>query len=105
MAVAVRSMGGRTRTDKIGVGPGGDISGTDISCNLTARQYTGPTGRCYQDDDRHVDVMPTTPSTNTPDWCAEQVRTRLPCDLTFCEKIGACCFVRLCNRSFVCCIV
>ena len=26
--------GGRTRTDKIGVGPGGDISGTDISCNL-----------------------------------------------------------------------
>jgi hypothetical protein len=45
-----------------------------------ARQYTGPTGQSYQDDHRHVGVMPVTPSINTPDWCAEQVRTRLPCE-------------------------
>jgi hypothetical protein len=41
-----------------------------------ARQYTGPTGQSYRDDHRRVGVMPATPSTNTPDWCAEQVRTR-----------------------------
>jgi hypothetical protein len=39
-------LGRRTRTDKIVVGAGGDIGGTDISCNfVVARQYTGPTGQ------------------------------------------------------------
>jgi len=28
------AKGGRTRTDKVGVGPDGEIGGTDISCNL-----------------------------------------------------------------------
>ena len=48
-----------------------------------ARQYTRPTGQSYRNDHRHVGVMPATTTINTPDWCAEQVRTRLPCDLTF----------------------
>jgi len=47
--------------------------------------------------------MPATPSINTPARCAEQVRTRLPCDVrcfvASLEKIVACCFVRVCNRS------
>ena len=47
-----------------------------------ARQYTRPTRQSYRNDHRHVGVMPATPSINTPDWCAEQVRTRLACDLT-----------------------
>jgi hypothetical protein len=39
--------------------------------------------------------VPATPSINTPDWCAEQMRTRLTCDLTlFCSAdsdfVGAC---------------
>ena len=42
-------------------------------------------------------------SINTPARCAEKVRTRLPCDVrcfdASLEKIGACSFVRLCNRS------
>ena len=81
--------GGCTRTNKIGVIPGGDIGGTDISCNLMARQYTGPTGQSYQDDHRHVGVMPATPAINKSDWCADQVRTRLPCDVTlFCNVSG-----------------
>ena len=46
-----------------------------------ARQYAGPTAQSYQDDHRHVGVIQATPSINTPDWCAEQVRTRLQCDL------------------------
>ena len=51
--------------------------------------------------------MQATPSINTPDWCAEKARTRLICDLDGClvaslEKMGASCFVRLCNRSYVC---
>ena len=54
-----------------------------------ARQYTGPTGQSYQDDHRYVGVMPETSSINRPDWCAEQVRTRLPCDLaSFCAVLG-----------------
>jgi hypothetical protein len=97
------SEGGRTRADKIGVGAGGDIGGTDISCIFMARQYTGPTGQSYRDDLRHVGVMPATPSLNTAAWCAEQVRTRLPSDLrsfvASLEKTSACSFVRLCNRS------
>jgi hypothetical protein len=40
-----------------------------------SRQYTGPTGQSYQDGHRRVGVTPATPSINTPDWCAEQVRT------------------------------
>ena len=36
-----------------------------------ARLYTGPTRQSYQDDYRHVGVMPATPSINTPDCCAE----------------------------------
>ena len=86
---------GRIRTDKIGVVAGDDIGGTDISCHFMARQYTRPTRQSYRNDHRHVGVMPATPSINTPDWCAEQVRTRLPCDLTlFCSAdtdfVGAC---------------
>jgi len=53
--------GGRTRADKIGVGAGGDIGGTDISCIFMARQYTGPTRQSYRDDHKHVGVMPATP--------------------------------------------
>ena len=56
--------GGRTRTDKIGVGA--DIGGTGISCNFMARQYTGPTRQSYRDDHRHVGAMPATPSINRP---------------------------------------
>jgi hypothetical protein len=86
--------GGRTRADKIGVGAGGDIGGTDISCIFMARQYTGPTRQSYWDDHRHVGVMPATPSINTPARCAEQVRTRLPCDVrcfvVSLVKTGAC---------------
>jgi len=97
------AQGGRTRADKIGVGAGGDIGGTDISCIFMARQYTRPTWQSYRDDLRHVGVMPATPSINTPARCAEQVRTRLPCDarcfVASLEKIGSCSFVRLCNRS------
>ena len=47
--------GGRKRTDKFGVGPGGDIGDTDISCNLYGQAIQGtdrtklsgrpPTGR------------------------------------------------------------
>jgi hypothetical protein len=49
-------------------------------------QYTRPTRQSYRNDHLHVGVMPVTPSINKPDWCAEQVRTRLPCDLTlFCS--------------------
>jgi hypothetical protein len=33
--------GGRTRTDKIGVGAGGDIGVTDISCNLYGQEVHG----------------------------------------------------------------
>jgi len=76
-------MCGRTRADKIGVGAGGDIGGTDISCIFMAKQYTGPTRQNYRDDHRNVGVMPATLSINTPARCAEQVRTRLPCDLRF----------------------
>jgi hypothetical protein len=61
-----------------------------------ARQYTGLTGQSYRDD-QHVGVMPATPSINTSAWCAEQVSTRLPCDVASLEKIRAC--------SFVCSIV
>jgi len=54
---------------------------------------------------RHVGIMPATPSINTPARCAEQVRSRLPCDVrcfvASLENIGACCFVRLCNRSLL----
>ena len=50
----VKSKGGRTRADKIGVGAGGDIGGTDISCIFMARQYMGPTRQSYRDDHRHV---------------------------------------------------
>ena len=53
-----------------------------------ARQYTGPTGQRYQDDHRHVGVMPATPSINKPDWCTQQVRTLLPCDVMFCSVSG-----------------
>ena len=56
-----------------------------------ARLYTGPTGQSYQDDHRHVGVMSGTTSINTrtPGWCAEQVRTRLACDVTlFCSVSG-----------------
>jgi hypothetical protein len=67
------------------------------------RQYLGPTRQSYRDDHRHVGVMPATPKINTPARCAEQMRTRLPCDVrcfvASLEKIGACSFVRLCNRS------
>jgi hypothetical protein len=55
------SKGGRTRTDKIGVGAGDDIGGTDIWCNFMARQYTRPTRQSYRNDHRHVGVMPATP--------------------------------------------
>ena len=56
---------------------------------VMARQYTRPTRQSFQDDHRHVGVMPATPSINTPDWCAEQVRTSLPCDLMlFCSVSG-----------------
>ena len=72
------AMFGRKRADKIGVGAGGDIVGTDISCIFMARQYMGPTRQSYGDDHRHVGVMSATPSINTPARCAEQVRTRLP---------------------------
>jgi hypothetical protein len=37
-ASEVLRKGGRTRTDKIGVGAGADIGGTGISCNFMARQ-------------------------------------------------------------------
>jgi hypothetical protein len=51
----------------------------------------------------HVALMPGTPSINTQVRCAEQVRTRLPCDVccfvASLEKLGACSFVRLCNRN------
>jgi len=57
--------GGRTRADKIGVGAGGDIGCTDISCIFMARQYMGSTRRSYWDDHRHVGVTPVTPSLNT----------------------------------------
>ena len=59
-----------------------------------ATQYTRPTGQSYQNDHRHVGVMPATPAISPPGWCAEQVRTPLPCDLTFCSTnsdfVGAC---------------
>jgi hypothetical protein len=101
--VQTHPEGGRTRADKIAVGPGSNIGGTDISCICMVRQYTGPTGQSYREDHRHVGVMPATPSINTPAWCAEQVRTRLPCHLrsfvASLEKICACSFVRLCNLS------
>jgi len=49
--------------------------------------------------------MPATPSINTPARCAEQVRPRLPCDVrcfvASLEKMGACSFVHLCNRSLL----
>jgi hypothetical protein len=61
-----KTEGGRTRTDKIGVGAGADIGGTGISCNFMARQYTGPTRQSYRDDHRHVGAMPATPSINRP---------------------------------------
>jgi len=61
---------GRTRADKIGVGAGGDIGGTDISCNFVARQYMGPARQSYRDAHRHVGVIPVTPSINTPARCA-----------------------------------
>ena len=89
----MQPSGGHTCTDKIGVGAGGDIGGTDISCIFMARQYTGPTRQSYRDNHQHVGVMPATPSINMPARCAEQVRTRLPCDLNCfvasLEKIGA----------------
>jgi hypothetical protein len=90
-------MGVRTRTDKICVGAGGDIGGTDISCNFMARQYTGPTGQSYRDDQGHVGVMQAAHSINTPAWCVEQVSPRLPHDVASLEKIRAC--------SLVCSIV
>ena len=46
-----------------------------------ARQYKGADRTKLSDDHRHVGVMPATPSINTLNWCAEKVRTRLPCDL------------------------
>ena len=46
----MESKGGRTRTDKIGVGAGADIGGTDILCNLYGQAYTGPTGQSYEGD-------------------------------------------------------
>ena len=59
-----------------------------------ATQYTRPTGQSYQNDHRHVGVMTATPAISPPGWCAEQVRTPLPCDLTFCSTnsdfVGAC---------------
>ena len=95
--------GGRTRANKIGVGAGGDIGGTDISCIFMARQYKRPTRQSYRDDHRHVSVIPATLSINTRARCAEQVRTRLPCDVrcfdASLEKKGAWSFVRVCNRS------
>ena len=94
--------GGRTRADKIGVGAVCDICGTDFSCIVMARQFTGPTRQSYRD---HVGVMSVTTSINTPARCAEQLRTRLPCGVrcfvASLEKIGACTFVRLCNRSLL----
>jgi hypothetical protein len=73
---------GRVYTHRyIGFGAGDDIGGTDISCNFIARQYTRLTRQSYRNDHRHIGVMLTTLSINTPDWCAEQVRTRLPCNL------------------------
>ena len=93
--------GRRKRADKIGVGAGGDIGGTE--CIFMATQYTGPTWQSYRNDHRHVCVMPATHSINMPAWCAEQVRTSLPCDVrcfvASLEKIGACSFVGLFNRS------
>jgi hypothetical protein len=71
-----------TSTEKIGVGAGSYVGGTDFSCNCMARQYTWPTEQSYENDHLHVGVMPATRSINTPDWYAEQVRTRLPCGLT-----------------------
>ena len=62
----VNTKGGRTRTDKIGVGAGADIGGTGISCNFMARQYTGPTRQSYRDDHRHVGAMPATSLINRP---------------------------------------
>ena len=53
-----------------------------------ARQYKEPTGQSCQDDHRHVGVMQATPAINTPYWCAEHVRTRPPCDMTFCSVSG-----------------
>ena len=73
--------GGPTRTDKIGVGPVCDICGTDISCNLYGQAVHGA-------DSTQLSGRPPTcrrdagdPSINTPNLCAEQVRTRLRCDL------------------------
>jgi hypothetical protein len=54
MRRVLQCKGGRTRADKIGVGAGGDIGGTDISCICMVRQYTGPTRRSYRDDHRHA---------------------------------------------------
>jgi hypothetical protein len=75
----LRGCDDRTRTDRIG-------AGDYIGGNFMARQYTRPTRQSYRNDHRHVGVVPATSSINTPDWCAEQVRTRLSCDLTlFCS--------------------
>ena len=52
-----------------------------------ARQYKGTIVHGYQDNHRHG-VMQATPSINTPDCCAEPVRIRLPCDMTFCSIFG-----------------
>ena len=93
--ILIESLTGRTRADKIGVGAGGDIGGTDISCIFMTRQYTGPTRQSYRDDHRHVG--------DPLDKYAGTVRTRLSCDVrcvvASVEKIGVCCFVRLGNRS------
>jgi len=84
------SKGGRTRTDKIGFGAGDDIGGTYISGNLYGQavhvadttKFSGRQPTCRRD-------AGDPPSINMPDWCAEQVRTSLPCDLMlFCSVSG-----------------
>jgi hypothetical protein len=66
--------GGRTRTDKTGVGAGAgdDIGGTDISCHCMAKQYTRLTRQSYRNDPRHVGVRPAPPP--PPDKYAGLVR-------------------------------
>jgi hypothetical protein len=93
---------GRTRTDKIGVGAGDDIGGTDISCNpygqavfvADTTKFSGRPPTCRRD------------AGNPLDKYAGLARTRLLCNLTlFCSVSGedmCLLFVPFCNRSFVC---
>ena len=102
--------GGRTCTNKIGVGPGGDISGTDISCNLYGQAVHGADRpklsgwplTCWHDAGDPVNKY-------TRLVCRKGAHSSFMwswrCFIASLENTGACSFVHLCNQSFMCSIV